>query len=133
MSVHSRWLLLAIAAIGLLTMVPVAQAQINRVITFPAEFGQMVMYGDYRRGSGGELAYALPETIEIAICNFKGVGWCCKRGLNSRPLPYQGSALPLSYCSVPGRPQGAAAIAASTAIGGCSTQGQKTPNQRAPA
>jgi NCS1 family nucleobase:cation symporter-1 len=25
--------------------------------------------------------------------------WCCKRGLNSRPLPYQGSALPLSYCS----------------------------------
>ena len=27
--------------------------------------------------------------------------WCCKRELNSRPLPYQGSALPLSYCSVP--------------------------------
>ena len=26
--------------------------------------------------------------------------WCCKRGLNSRPLPYQGSALPLSYCSI---------------------------------
>jgi hypothetical protein len=25
--------------------------------------------------------------------------WCCKRGSNSRPLPYQGSALPLSYCS----------------------------------
>ena len=25
--------------------------------------------------------------------------WCCKRELNSRPLPYQGSALPLSYCS----------------------------------
>ena len=23
--------------------------------------------------------------------------WCCERGLNSRPLPYQGSALPLSY------------------------------------
>ena len=26
-------------------------------------------------------------------------GWCCWRGLNSRPLPYQGSALPLSYNS----------------------------------
>src|SRR5690606_26975912 len=25
--------------------------------------------------------------------------WCCQRGLNSRPLPYQGSALPLSYGS----------------------------------
>ena len=26
--------------------------------------------------------------------------WCCWRGLNSRPLPYQGSALPLSYNSI---------------------------------
>ncbi len=26
--------------------------------------------------------------------------WCCRRELNSRPLPYQGSALPLSYGSV---------------------------------
>ena len=25
--------------------------------------------------------------------------WCCRGGLNSRPLPYQGSALPLSYDS----------------------------------
>ncbi len=25
--------------------------------------------------------------------------WCCWRELNSRPLPYQGSALPLSYSS----------------------------------
>jgi hypothetical protein len=29
------------------------------------------------------------------------VFWCCERGLNSRPLPYQGSALPLSYRSWP--------------------------------
>ncbi len=29
------------------------------------------------------------------------VCWCCERGLNSRPLPYQGSALPLSYRSWP--------------------------------
>lgn len=42
-----------------------AMAQENRA-TFPADFDQMVMYGDYRRGSGGELAYALPETIAIA-------------------------------------------------------------------
>src|SRR5262252_7215476 len=26
-------------------------------------------------------------------------GWCCRTGLNCRPLPYQGSALPLSYGS----------------------------------
>ena len=26
--------------------------------------------------------------------------WCCRRDLNSRPLPYQGSALPLSYGSI---------------------------------
>ena len=25
--------------------------------------------------------------------------WCCRVGLNYRPLPYQGSALPLSYGS----------------------------------
>ena len=25
--------------------------------------------------------------------------WCCERGLNSRPHPYQGCALPLSYHS----------------------------------
>ena len=34
------------------------------------------------------------------------VRWCCERGLNSRPLPYQGSALPLSYHSLcPGGPR----------------------------
>lgn len=42
-----------------------AMAQTNRA-TVPANFDQMVMYGDYRRGSDGELAYALPETIAIA-------------------------------------------------------------------
>src|SRR5688572_23886644 len=26
--------------------------------------------------------------------------WCCRTGLNCRPLPYQGSALPLSYGSM---------------------------------
>src|SRR5690606_12144289 len=32
--------------------------------------------------------------------------WCCERGLNSRPLPYQGSALPLSYRSRPASGRG---------------------------
>ena len=31
--------------------------------------------------------------------DLKGFLWCCKGGLNSRPHPYQGCALPLSYCS----------------------------------
>jgi hypothetical protein len=34
--------------------------------------------------------------------------WCCQRGSNSRPLPYQGSALPLSYGSLRGRRAGPA-------------------------
>lgn len=54
---------LAACALGLIS--PAAMAETNRA-AFPADFDQMVMYGDYRRGSGGELAYALPETIEIA-------------------------------------------------------------------
>ena len=32
--------------------------------------------------------------------------WCCWRELNSRPLPYQGSALPLSYSSIRAPPEG---------------------------
>lgn len=53
------------ALIATLSMPGDASAQANRA-NFPTSFDQMVMYGDYRRGSGGELAYALPETIEIA-------------------------------------------------------------------
>ena len=32
----------------------------------------------------------------------KKARWCCRRDSNSRPLPYQGSALPLSYGSARG-------------------------------
>src|SRR5205085_4224302 len=32
---------------------------------------------------------------------FARFAWCCRCGLNTRPLPYQGSALPLSYGSKP--------------------------------
>ena len=35
------------------------------------------------------------------IQNIRG-GWCCRTGLNCRPLHYQWSALPLSYGSMPG-------------------------------
>ena len=31
-------------------------------------------------------------------CENVGGGWCRRGGLNSRPHPYQGCALPLSYC-----------------------------------
>jgi hypothetical protein len=57
--------LLAMVFAIIAAFIPMAQAQTNRV-TFPASFDQMVMYGDYRRGSGGELAYALQETIDTA-------------------------------------------------------------------
>lgn len=59
----ARLSLIALCFLGLSGFA--AMAQTNRA-TFPAEFEQMVMYGDYRRGSGGELAYALQETIDIA-------------------------------------------------------------------
>ena len=42
------------------------------------------------------------EGGNLKTVDFKGLCWCCERGLNSRPLPYQGSALPLSYRSAPG-------------------------------
>jgi hypothetical protein len=60
-----RWCIAALTLCLLGLFTSSAMAQTNRA-TFPAYFDQMVMYGDYRRGSGGELAYALPETIEIA-------------------------------------------------------------------
>ena len=42
------------------------------------------------------------EALHVKACNnFNEIEWCCERGLNSRPLPYQGSALPLSYRSLP--------------------------------
>ena len=38
--------------------------------------------------------------MQSRSCRFNLMGeWCCRKGLNFRPLPYQGSALPLSYGS----------------------------------
>ena len=56
---------ITVALLTLFTLGAKVQAQTNRV-RFPANFDQMVMYGDYRRGTGGELAYALRETIDSA-------------------------------------------------------------------
>ena len=41
--------------------------------------------------------------VEVNVCPMDGVKafvWCCRGGLNSRPRPYQGRALPLSYDSI---------------------------------
>lgn len=42
-----------------------------------------------------------PRSPRSAACGPIGLfeKWCCRRGLNSRPQPYQGCALPLSYGS----------------------------------
>ena len=58
-------LAITLALLTLFTLGAKVQAQTIRA-TFPANFDQMVMYGDYRRGTGGELAYALRETIDLA-------------------------------------------------------------------
>src|SRR5689334_18148882 len=44
-----------------------------------------------------------PSLGRLQKATSTGLDWCCWRGLNSRPLPYQGSALPLSYSSEPAR------------------------------
>jgi hypothetical protein len=55
--------------------------------------------------------------------------WCCGRGLNSRPLPYQGSALPLSYHSMPMGGICSSKPARSLASNGKSTMGAEAPGQ----
>ena len=53
------------------------------------------------RSSG--LPYDDPECSLLIYKNifyFMGILWCCWGGLNSRPHPYQGCALPLSYCGI---------------------------------
>ncbi len=50
--------------------------------------------------NGKKLEYTMAKPFEvIADCNKTGE-WCCREDLNFRPLPYQGSALPLSYGSL---------------------------------
>jgi hypothetical protein len=61
--------------------------------------------------------------------NLPGLLWCCRGGLNSRPPPYQGGALPLSYGS---RNQGPVTSAdpkrAETAIRDGGVQGSSGPH-----
>jgi hypothetical protein len=50
--------------------------------------------------SGRHLPAADPGRPAWLRAAFKWLSWCCRKGLNFRPLPYQGSALPLSYGSL---------------------------------
>jgi hypothetical protein len=64
----------------------------------------------FRRADGAMRARRQPFVKQIALCEpdarrQAAPGWCCRTGLNCRPLPYQGSALPLSYGSVADRPR----------------------------
>jgi hypothetical protein len=38
--------------------------------------------------------------LQITVIDFIEEIWCCRVGLNHRPHPYQGCALPLSYGSM---------------------------------
>ena len=40
------------------------------------------------------------EATVRLVDGVKAFVWCCRGGLNSRPRPYQGRALPLSYDSI---------------------------------
>ncbi len=55
----------------------------------------------YQRGEGFLNTKKSHIFNMLEIFSVRKEKWCCKRELNSRPLPYQGSALPLSYCSEP--------------------------------
>src|ERR1700730_2398340 len=46
------------------------------------------------RSNAGERGALYLEDVDFAR-----LFWCCRGGLNSRPPPYQGGALPLSYGS----------------------------------
>ena len=81
------------------------------------------------RIAGAEVVGSYAESVSMPIAAFHGAvddhlatcekmgltrfaaaaSWCCRRDLNSRPLPYQGSALPLSYSSIRPRFEYAAA------------------------
>lgn len=65
---NTRYVIPAIVAATIAFMSHSVPAEPNRA-TFPENFDNYVMYGDYSRGSGGELAYALPEVIELAKNN----------------------------------------------------------------
>ncbi len=71
---------------------------------------------------GGRRKYPEP------IGGLSSANWCCWRGLNSRPLPYQGSALPLSYSSARG--DQAAPFLASGG-GGCNPENRREDRQAA--
>ena len=48
---------------------------------------------------GAPMASGRPASVPLGPEARHRGNWCCRRDSNSRPLPYQGSALPLSYGS----------------------------------
>jgi hypothetical protein len=66
----------------------------------------------------------LPTRVTREPPDFVGLSWCCRTGLNCRPLPYQGSALPLSYGS---EDHGAACTQSGGAAGGGANLPQGLP------
>ena len=50
-----------------------------------------------RRRTAPSLGANLPLRPKVGFHFWPDTPWCPWRGLNTRPLPYQGSALPLSY------------------------------------
>ena len=57
--------------------------------------------------------------------------WCCRTGLNCRPPPYQGGALPLSYGSVPEPPWAPAKRRGPCHSGGRGASGATRPRHAA--
>ena len=103
------------AAIGMIVMVSdaIANAQgRKRPISYTRTCEILVSHGNSQRPERRECRKDLfverrpggvnriyPSLFRRRLTYFQK--WCCERGLNSRPHPYQGCALPLSYHSIP--------------------------------
>ena len=103
------------AAIGIIFMVSdaIANAQgRKRPISYTRTCEILVSHGNSQRPERRECRKDLfverrpggvnriyPSLFRRRLTYFQK--WCCERGLNSRPHPYQGCALPLSYRSIP--------------------------------
>src|SRR5262245_14983092 len=76
-------------------------------ISIPNQTG--TKYTDFTRIVGVNSRYVQGRSVNGKIftatqrAELVWLSWCCRTGLNCRPLPYQGSALPLSYGSEEGR------------------------------
>src|ERR1700737_4666084 len=74
----------------------VGQAPMDFEFNVPGATGLFPSFDDRNHG------YRLP-LYSHPLCRRHWKVWCCRWVSNLRPLPYQGSALPLSYGSIPAR------------------------------